>query len=334
MRKAADTTLRHLAMLSRIPVHPNAKSTKRILQELRELDPDYDVSERTVQRGLDQLSGQFPISCEARGRANHWYWTDPHALTQIPSMSAPTAFALRLAAEYLKPIMPPSARGLLEPYFSHADSVLEGTELGRWTDKAAIIERGPVLTPPSVPVEVQEAVYSALMENRKVEVAYRAKTRTRARRMVLNPLGIVIRAGIVYLVATSWDYEDVRHYVLHRMSEPQLLDEQARTAPGFRLARYIGEENRFSYPVDGGRISLRVLFDKDAAMHLTESRLAKDHRTTKQDDGRVLVEATVPDTAEFRWWLLGFGSSVEVLEPATLREEFREEVLQLAAMYR
>lgn len=71
MRKAADTTLRHLAMLSCIPVHPNAKSTKRILQELRELDPDYDVSERTVQRGLDQLSRQYPISCEARGRANH-----------------------------------------------------------------------------------------------------------------------------------------------------------------------------------------------------------------------------------------------------------------------
>lgn len=333
MRKAADTTLRHLAMLSRIPVHPNAKSTKRILQELRELDPDYDVSERTVQRGLDQLSRQFPISCEARGRANHWYWTDPHALTQIPSMSAPTAFALRLAAEYLKPIMPPSARGLLEPYFSHADSVLEGTALGRWTDKAATIERGPVLTPPSVPVEVQEAVYTALMENRKVEVAYRAKGRTRARRMVLNPLGIVVRAGVVYLVATSWDYEDVRHYVLHRMSEPQLLDEPARTVQGFRLAAYIGEENRFSYPVSSGGISLKVLFEKEAAKHLIESRLAKDHKTMEQEDGRVLVEATVQDTAELRWWLLGFGSSVEILEPGTLREEFREVVRRMRATY-
>ncbi len=197
MRKATDTTLRNLAMLSCIPVCPNAKSTKRILQELRELDPDYDVSERTVQRDLDQLSGRFPISCEARGRANHWFWTDPHALTQIPSMSAPTAFALRLAAEYLRPIMPPSTRGLLEAYFNHADSVLEGTALGRWTDKAVIVARGPVLTPPSVPVEVQETVYTALMESRKVEVAYRAKARTRARQMVLNPLGIVVRAGII-----------------------------------------------------------------------------------------------------------------------------------------
>ena len=334
MRKAADTTLRHLAMLSRIPVHPNAKSTKRILQELRELDPDYDVSERTVQRGLDQLSGQFPISCEARGRANHWYWTDPHALTQIPSMSAPTAFALRLAAEYLKPIMPPSARGLLEPYFSHADSVLEGTELGRWADKAAIIERGPVLTPPSVPVEVQEAVYTALMENRKVEVTYRGKAQAHPRQIVLNPLGIVMRGGIVYLVATSWDYQDVRQYVLHRMSKPELLDETAQATPEFSLTSYIREDNQFSYPVSGRLLALRALFDKDAAVHLKESRLASDHRTAEQEDGKVVVEATVPDTAEVRWWLLGFGSAVEVLAPASLRKEFHNEVQRLRSMYR
>ena len=333
MRKATDTTLRNLAMLSCIPVCPNAKSTKRILQELRELDPDYDVSERTVQRDLDQLSGQFPISCEARGRANHWFWTDPHALTQIPSMSAPTAFALRLAAEYLRPIMPPSARSLLEVYFRHAESVLEGTALGRWTDKAAIIERGPVLTPPAVPIEVQEAIYKALMENRKVEVAYRAKGRRRLRRIVLNPLGIVVRAGIVYLVATSWEYQDVRHYVLHRMSEPQLLDEPARATPGFRLVDYIREEHRFSYPVSAGSLPLRAVFEMQAAMHLTESCLADDHRTVELKDGRVVVEATVPNTVELRWWLLGFGSGVEVLEPASLREEFGEEVRRLQAIY-
>ena len=65
------------------------------------MDADYDVSVRSVQRSLERLSSLFPISSELRGRANHWYWSDRHALTQIPSMSAPTAFALRLAADYL-----------------------------------------------------------------------------------------------------------------------------------------------------------------------------------------------------------------------------------------
>ena len=49
--------------------------------------------------------------------------------------------------------------------------------------------------------------------------------------------------------------------------------------------------------------------------------LSEDHRTTEQSDGRILVEATVADTSQLRWWLLGFGSQVEVLEPISLREE-------------
>ena len=333
MRKAADTTLRNLAMLGCIPVYPHSKGTRRILEELRDIDPDYDVSVRSVQRGLERLSSLFPISSELRGRANHWYWSDRHALTQIPSMSAPTAFALRLAADYLKSIMPPAALTLLEPYFQHADRVLGGTALGSWKDKAAIIGPGPMLTPPAIPAEVQDAVYTALMENRQVEVAYRAKARTRSRSMVLNPLGVVLRAGIVYLVATSWHYEDIRQYVLHRMSRPRLLDEPARALAGFDLAAYIREEGQFSYPLNSDKILLRALFDGEAGLHLTESRLAVDHRTTQQGDGRILVEATVSDTADLRWWLLGFGSSVEVLEPASLREQFRGEARRLRQIY-
>jgi predicted DNA-binding transcriptional regulator YafY len=36
----------------------------------------------------------------------------------------------------------------------------------------------------------------------------------------------------------------------------------------------------------------------------------------------VRLQATVPDTAQLRWWLRGFGSEVEVLEPSAIREEF------------
>ena len=62
------------------------------------------------------------------------------------------------------------------------------------------------LTPPDVSPDVQETVYAALMEHRKVEVNYRGKHEEKLMRILLNPLGIVVRTGIVYLVATSWKY--------------------------------------------------------------------------------------------------------------------------------
>ena len=333
MRTATDTTLRHLAMLTAIPVGLPGKSTSQIFEELRDKNPDFNVTRRTIQRSLEQLSQRFPITAEISGRTNHWYWIEPNALTQIPAMSATTAFVLCLAAEHLRPIMPPSTLPVLDPYFDHARKILDGTDLGRWTDRAAIIAQGPTLTPPDVSADVQETVYEALMTNRKVEVRYRGKHEKESRAIVLNPLGIVVRNGIVYLVATSWKYEDIRHYVLHRMSQPRLMDEPARMPTDFCLADHLGDDGSFAYPASNEKLELRALFHAGAGAHLTESSLGPDHRATEQEDGRILVEATVADTAELRWWISGFGSLVEVLGPAALRDEFREQARALAEMY-
>jgi predicted DNA-binding transcriptional regulator YafY len=54
---------------------------------------------------------------------------------------------------------------------------------------------------------------------------------------------------------------------------------------------------------------------------------------TKLDHERVLARATVENTAELRWWLLGFGELVEVLAPADLRDEFRMRATAMVALY-
>lgn len=333
MRTATDTTLRHLATLSAIPVGLPGKSTTQIFHELRDKNPDFSVTRRTAQRSLEQLSQRFPITADTHGRTNYWYWIEPHALTQIPAMGATTAFILSIAAEYLRPIMPPSTLPKLEPYFRHAQGILDGTDLGRWSDRTAIIAQGPTLTAPDISPDVQQMVCEALMTNRRVEVQYRGKHEKESKTIILSPLGIVVRTGVVYVVATSWKYEDLRHYVLHRMSEPRLMDESVEAPPDVRLADHLGDDGSFAYPVTDEKLKLRALFDAGAGAHLIESRLGPDHRATEQEDGRVLVEATVPDTTQLRWWLTAFGSSVEVLGPYGLREEFVGEVRRLAGLY-
>ena len=55
--------------------------------------------------------------------------------------------------------------------------------------------------------------------------------------------------------------------------------------------------------------------------NLDERPLSNGHRLEEQPDGRMLLTATVVDSSELRWWLLGFGDQVEVLAPASIREE-------------
>ncbi|MCY3940777.1 MAG: WYL domain-containing protein [Gammaproteobacteria bacterium] len=333
MRRAVDTVFRYLAILQCIPADPGRKTTARILAELRERDPEFNVNARTMQRDLEYLSGRFPITCETVGRTNHWYWIDSHAMTQLPAMTEHTAFALRLANEYLRPLMPPATLRLLESYFQHANRLLKGSTLGSWANRARIISRGPALAPPPVREDVQRAAYDALLNKRLLEINYRSRSQGRSRRVTLNPLGLVFRETVAYLVATAWNYPDVRHYALHRMSKARLLNQPARTPPGFRLASHIRDELRFSYPLTSEKIPLRVAVSLEVAEHLAERRVSGDQRVTRQIGDRVLVEASVADTQELRWWLLGFGDAVEVLSPASLREEFSEQARAMQAMY-
>ena len=278
MPKATDTTLRYLAMLRLIPVYPKSRSTSDIRNKLAAQNAEYEVEARTVQRDLKRLSSRFPLTYDQRGKTYYWFWSDPDALVQIPMMNEPTAFALRLAKDHLESIIPPSVLGLLEPYFKQGDTILDGTKLGRWQDKSAVIPRGPVLSPPTVLSDVQSNVYAVLMENRRIEVSYRAREEALPRPIELHPLGVVVRAGIIYLVATAWDFEDVRQYALHRMSTAELTDEPARRPPDFDLTAYIRDAGAFSYPVSEKKLRLRALFDEGAALHLRESRLAADQR--------------------------------------------------------
>lgn len=333
MRNSEETAMRLIATLRTIPDYPNGKSVKEIQKELRDLNADYKINVRSIQRDLDKLTRDYPISHDKRGRTHYWFWTDKEALMQIPALSEKTAFALRLADEYLRPIIPPETLKLLDKYFKQADEVLSKTELKNFSDRVAIVQTALTLNPPIVCEEVQDAVFKAVLKKRKLRLLYRGKHEKQPQEFVLSPLGIVVRAGMTYLVATAENYYDVRHYVLHRMSEVYMLREPMEDLPDFNLDKYLDDDSSFAYPLSDQTIALRVLFDSGAGAHLTECSLSQDHRTTEQTDGRILLEATVADTAQLRWWLAAFGSQAEVLEPSSLRDEFRSEATHLAKIY-
>jgi len=231
-KTSADTTLRYLAMLQIVPAAPGRISVAALGDALRARE--YDVTPRTLQRDLERLSAVFPMSCDREGRANHWYFTDKTALLQIPAMGDATALALKLAEDYLSPIMPLASLRLLQPYFRHAQEVLDKTRLGKWRSKVKIIRRGPQLIPPAIRPGVQEAVYQALLEGKQLQVSYKGRGKKDAAERVLNPLGVVAREGVFYLIATAWNYEDVRHFALHRITKAEVTDIPARTPAGLQ----------------------------------------------------------------------------------------------------
>jgi predicted DNA-binding transcriptional regulator YafY len=115
------------------------------------------------------------------------------------------------------------------------------------------------------------------------------------------------------------------------MSEAKVLGAPGEIPDGFNLDKYIASgELDFSI---GGEIQLKALFSKGAAFHLEERPLSDDQTIVEQGDGCMLVTATVQDTSELRWWLLGFGDGVEVIAPIALRKEFQQIASSMHSRY-
>jgi predicted DNA-binding transcriptional regulator YafY len=326
-----DTILRFLTMLRMLPRAPPKIDTATMERKLR--DEGYAVTRRTIQRDLHQLARTFPLFCDEHRPAG-WCWAPDAVLIDLPGMDPNTALTFILVERFLAPLLPRSTFGRIQPYLTQAQRILNAlpaNALGRWPAKVRVIHRGPPLRLPEIDEAILDAVTCGLLEGRRLEVAYQSREKGEPLRCELNPLGLVFKGGSAYLVCTFWDYTDIRQIVLHRVQRAEVLEVSAVVPEGFDLDRYI-QEGEFSYPV-GEPIHLEAVFSHGAAFHLYDTPLSADQVLTELDHERVLLRATVENTAELRWWLLGFGELVEVLDPADLRSEFRERAAALAARY-
>ena len=81
--------------------------------------------------------------------------------------------------------------------------------------------------------------------------------------------------------------------------------------------------------------TLQLRMSEGAAGHLHETPLSEDQIISDDPDtpGWVKVTATVQETEQLYWWLLGFGAQLEVLGPARLRERMVANVQSLVGRY-
>ena len=322
MKKTTDTLSRQWTMLKHVPAYPHWISTKEMHEYL---DAEgHDITLRTIQRDLDRLSIDFPLSSTKEGRENRWQWAKGAHALEIPSMTPTAALVFQLVEQYLNPMLPRSTLTLIKPYLDRATRVLQTTSFQGWRKNIRMLRRGPKLITPKLNTSVRDVVYTALLEKRRFEARYQPRASDSPVNYVVNPLGLVIKEGITYLVCTLRDYKDFKQLALHRMQSAKLTDTPAVRVRGFDLDTYIDQDSGFAYPVSSGQLKLKIRMEAAAAFHLHESLLSKDQVIKRLDDNFIQLTASVADSSEIRWWLLGFGDQVEVLQPRGLRQEFVE----------
>jgi predicted DNA-binding transcriptional regulator YafY len=323
--------LRQWELLKRLPTRGSGASARELTSALNQLG--FEVSKRQVERDLQDLSTVFPLHCNDNGVPFGWRWADNCAL-DLPGLTLADAVSLRMVEDILQPLLPPAIHAAMAPRFREAErklASLGAAHVGAtWTDKVRSVSPGLEFKPPQVDPDVLGTVQEALLVNEQLDVRYRSGEKSGTVMLRLHPLALVSRHPNLYLVATAFDYDDVRRYALHRFEHAARTGQVCKRPPDFTLDDYLKTGGlQFG---NGQMLKLAACVSVELASLLAETPLADDQQLVPEAEG-FLLTATIPDSWALRWWLLGEGANIEVRQPTTLRQEIADRLASALQLY-
>ena len=321
------TVARQWELLKRLPTSGPGKSAGELRQELKDLG--FAVGKRQVERDLQQLSEAFPLHCNDRSIPWGWRWLD-RASVDLPGLTTAEALSLKLVEETVRPMLPASLLQALEPRFDQAARKLHSLDAAspanKWLAKVRSVPAYQPLLPPPILPAVLTNVQEALLAEELLDVDYLGMDAEIPVAMRLHPLALVNRGPVTYLVATAWDYPDVRLYALHRIRRAERSYTPCNKPENFDIDAYI-TTGALQFG-SGESIRLEARISPYLARILMETPLAVDQII----EGDRLT-ATVRDTWQLRWWVLGQGEGIRVDVPKALRCDMAKCLSIAGAMY-
>jgi predicted DNA-binding transcriptional regulator YafY len=284
----------------------------------RELARRLEVSERTVHRDMEALSGAgIPVVAE-RGVGGGWMLLEEYRtnLTGLNRAEIKALFLNRPArlladlglekasdAAFIKLLaaLPSASRDAAE-YMRQRIYV----DMSGWNRSDEAIACLPT---------VQDAVW----QGRKLRFAYNRGNDCEVERTV-DPLGLVAKGSAWYLVAGV--NGDIRSYRVSRMQAAELTQEQAMRPEGFDLASY-WEQSSVRFKASLPRYYATVRADPAIVPRMyIAGRFARVLEVGPPDEtGWVKVSLRFDAEEVACEFALSFGPRVEVLEPESLRDE-------------
>lgn len=289
----------------------------------QQLAAELEVSLRTVYRDVEALNAAGVPVYAVRGRSGGFRLLDGYR-TKLTGLTADEADALFLAG------MPSAAADLgLGSVLAVMQLKLLAALPPELRERAARIRDRFHLDAPGwlrdddAPQCLPD-VAGAVWNQHRVRVRYERANRQLVER-VLEPLGLVLKAGVWYLVAAvPADGRGPRTYRLSRVHAAAVLDEPFLRPLGFDLQRHwTGYQRDYEQRIFRGTATIRLSAAGRSLLFLIGSPAARaGHAAMGEPDADGWARTTVPieSLPHAQHALMQLGEQVEVLEPAELRE--------------
>ena len=286
-----------------------------------ELAETHRVSRRTIFRDLKVLNQSgIPYRYDAKTST---YSLDPGFFLPPIRLNRKEAMGLLLLAY--------EARNYIETPFKNATLLaamkLENSlpcEIKRYCNTA--LRYISIKAEPQVRMDSLDKIFAQLQEailrKRVVIIRYYFPCEQKNTVIDLSPYHLIHNNHTWYVLGKSDFHERVRAFKLNRIKQLNTSDKCFIEDKRFDIQEYLGKA--WSMIPEGRLYNVKLRFLAEVAHDVADVQWHSTQKVTFEDDGSAIVEFRVDGLNEITWWILSYGSRVQVLAPRILRQKIIE----------
>ncbi|MGB4061541.1 MAG: WYL domain-containing protein [Burkholderiaceae bacterium] len=174
-------------------------------------------------------------------------------------------------------------------------------------------------------------VSTALLNNKRLELDYKARHSNALEHREISPQRLVYYRDNWYLVAFCHSRQALRVFSLDQMSHLHLANKQAQLLPPEALTAAV--DAGYGIFQGGELLWAEILFRGDSVRWVQDQHWHTQQQMTWQPDGSLLLQIPYLNPAELAVDIMSWGAGCEVLSPASLRFQVRQQLQQALAQY-
>lgn len=302
---------------------------------IEELAEHFKVSPRTIRRDIgifDEIFGGFDAENEKWGKKRF-------SLERIPFDGKNSGLNREELVAFCV------AQRLMEPLKGTAfgDSMKSGCEKIRRCLKESTVERADKVASFFYRSEYRRPhnrrtghvigeILKAMLSSCGLRIRYFSVQEGKDETCSVLPYTFLYNEGIFYLVGYSSKTSSVDFWKMNRIRAVRITDTRFVPPEKFDVHKYV---NGGLFPSVGSEPTTRVKirFAPSVVRYIREQNLSSIKKQTDRHDGSLDIEMKVVPGEEFIHWIMGFGTTAEVLEPANVRNAVFNEIKSVKESY-
>ncbi len=314
---------------------------------LARLADDLGVSERTIQRDFEILQELgFPID-HVEDEYGKRYWKMPHDFFREGPfvLSTTEAISLVLARRLFEPVAGTHLAESLDSIITKIRNSLPAAALEHFANVDVLTYLPKFGRTDHAPhAEKIKRLIDAAQREVSVRVVYRPLWQRGEFESLFDPYGLILFDGNMFAVGRSHHRDAIRILKVLRIQQVEVTGQPFSPPRDFDVRTHF--EHSFGLVhAQGEPTEVVVKFTGKAASLVEERTWHETQHLERMADGPALFEVggdgdvlratfRLAELGVFKGWIKSFGVHAEVLRPAWLRREIRDELLAAAAHYR